>query len=437
MEPLFLAVVCACNAGLFREALREVYIPRIQRGDSCFTANVLGARSALLSVLTHFFEPGRLGSLVETDVEGQSLTAEDKLFVLMQTGLYLTATRGMAAPEIRICYERAESLCHFLDRPLLLYVALLGQWRYSVSTDTLTVAMEFAERVYSLTQKQKNPALIIGGYLALVVTRYFLGEFESGRQYTTRALQILRSTGVQTPAEEVDTPAISILSFEPLFQWHLGEILACHATMARAISLAKELNDMHGLAVVLYHAGWLAYFERNPTEAERCSSELIEVSTRQSFALWLAAGDVLRGWARSASGKTDEDISWIEDGIRDYRAIGTIVGLPLLLRIKAEALHLAHLTPEALEAIKEAEAVVARSGERMWCAELHRLRGVFLTALGAEEAQIEVSFQEAIKIAKEQKSVSLAKRAEATYAEYRPGQKASSSGGRGIRLPLW
>src|ERR1700751_1311842 len=95
MEPLFLAVVCGCNAGLFREALREVYIPRIQRGDSCFAANVLGARSALLSILTHFFEPGRLGSLVETDVQGQSLTAEDQLFVLMQAAQYLTATRGL------------------------------------------------------------------------------------------------------------------------------------------------------------------------------------------------------------------------------------------------------------------------------------------------------------------------------------------------------
>src|SRR6266436_1283121 len=33
MEPLFLAVICGCNAGLFREALHEVYIPRIQRGN--------------------------------------------------------------------------------------------------------------------------------------------------------------------------------------------------------------------------------------------------------------------------------------------------------------------------------------------------------------------------------------------------------------------
>jgi hypothetical protein len=39
--------------------------------------------------------------------------------------------------------------------------------------------------------------------------------------------------------------------------------------------------------------------------------------------------------------------------------------------------------------------------------------------MGAEEAQIEASFCEAIRIAKEQKSVSLQKRAEASHAEYR------------------
>ena len=73
-----------------------------------------------------------------------------------------------------------------------------------------------------------------------------------------------------------------------------------------------------------------------------------------------------------------------------------------------------------------------RSEERGWCAELHRLRGVFLTAIGADETQIEASFCAAISTAKEQKSISLAKRAEATYAEYRRQKRAS--GGRGFRL---
>jgi hypothetical protein len=99
MEPLFLAVICGCNAGLFREALHKVYIPRIQRGNAFFVSNTLGARGALLSVLVHFFEHGRWGSPVEKGAEGESLTAEDQLFILMQAGLYLTATRGYSAPE--------------------------------------------------------------------------------------------------------------------------------------------------------------------------------------------------------------------------------------------------------------------------------------------------------------------------------------------------
>src|SRR4029077_2707817 len=138
MEPLFLAVICGCNAGLFREALHEVYIPRIQRGNAFFAANVLGARGALLSVLTHFFERARWGSPVQTDVAGQSLTEEDQLFVLTQAGMYLTATRGHSTPEARICYERAEPLCDSLNRPLLLYSALIGQWRHFLLTGKLT-----------------------------------------------------------------------------------------------------------------------------------------------------------------------------------------------------------------------------------------------------------------------------------------------------------
>jgi hypothetical protein len=87
MEPLFLAVISGCNSGLFREALHEVYIPRIQRGNAAFAANSLGARGALLSVLIHFFEQESWDAPVQTGAEGHSLTAEDQLFILTQAGL--------------------------------------------------------------------------------------------------------------------------------------------------------------------------------------------------------------------------------------------------------------------------------------------------------------------------------------------------------------
>jgi adenylate cyclase len=205
--------------------------------------------------------------------------------------------------------------------------------------------------------------------------------------------------------------------------------------MAEAIALAKEVNDMPGLAVALCLAALLGYYKRNPAEVERLASDVIELSTPHHFAHWLVHGSVLRGWARSASGNTKEGIPWIEQGIRDLRATGTVLGLPGHLACKAEAFHLADRTSEALEAIKEAQAIAASSEERRWCAELHRLRGVFLAAMGADETQVDASFCEATRIAREQKSVSLEKRAEETYAEYRR-QRASASGGRGFRLLL-
>ena len=139
------------------------------------------------------------------------------------------------------------------------------------------------------------------------------------------------------------------------------------------------------------------------------------------------------GRLRMRPGSTAEGIAWIEDGIRDYQATGAMLRMPYFLALKAEAFYLAARPAKALEAIREAEALVEISAER-WCsAELHRLRGVFLAAMGADETKIEASFCAAIKIAKEQKSISLEKRAEATYVEYRR-QKVSGSQGRGFRL---
>ena len=435
MEPLFLAVICGCHAGLYRDALHEIYIPRIQREKASFAANVLGARGTLLSVLAHFFEHGRWGSPVEMGVEGQGLIAEDQLFILMQAALYLTVTRGFAALEARTCYQRVESLCHSLNRPLLLYSALISQWRYSLWTEKLTATMQIAERIHSLAQEQNDARLMMGAYRVLAATLYFLGDFETTLQYAIRGLEIWRSGGVQCQVEEVSAPAVNCLCFKALSEWHFGDIASCHATIAQAIPLAKELNDMPALAVALFFAGHVAHYESNRADVERLASDLIELSTRQNFALWLPIGAVLRGWARSAFGDAEEGIPLIEDGIKEYRATGSTVMVPYFLARKAEALHLADRTSEALEAIKEAEALAERFEERWWSAELHRLAGVLLAAMGAEETQIEASFCAAIRIAKEQKSVSLQKRAEATYAEYRR-QKVSGSGGRGFRLPI-
>ncbi len=97
--------------------------------------------------------------------------------------------------------------------------------------------------------------------------------------------------------------------------------------------------------------------------------------------------------------------------------------MPLWLAVKAEALNLADRSSEALEAIREAEAIAERFEIGCWYAELNRLRGVSLAALGADETRIETSFRAAIRIAREQKATSVETLAEASYAEYRAGKE--------------
>jgi len=242
-------------------------------------------------------------------------------------------------------------------------VALIGQWRYTLVTDKMSAAMQIAKRVYFLAQKQNDAALMIGACRALAGTFYYSGDFQSARQYAMRGVQIWRLGNVQSLEQDQHTPTVGCLCYAAMSEWQFGEIASAQANMAEAISLAKELNDTNALVHALVWAANLALYERDPAEVARLASEVIELSTRHNFAYWLALGAIWRGWALSASGNTADGIPWIEHGMRDYRATGS-VGVASHLVRKAEALYLADRTSEALEAISEAEALAERFEQR-------------------------------------------------------------------------
>ncbi|SRR5260370_862731 len=110
---------------------------------------------------------------------------------------------------------------------------------------------------------------MIGALAALAITHYFLGNFETSGQRAIQSVKLWRSQGAQSPVEEVDVPGVASLCYVALFKWYTGNITSSKATIEEAISLERELNDMHGLAVALSFAASLAYGERNLIEVER------------------------------------------------------------------------------------------------------------------------------------------------------------------------
>jgi hypothetical protein len=57
MAPLYAAVVHGCQAGKHQEALVEIFVGRINRGDAFFSTKQLGAFGSYAAVLSAFFEP--------------------------------------------------------------------------------------------------------------------------------------------------------------------------------------------------------------------------------------------------------------------------------------------------------------------------------------------------------------------------------------------
>ena len=62
--------------------------------------------------------------------------------------------------------------------------------------------MQFAQRIHSLGCEQNDSALKVGAYRALAPTAYFLGDFETAREYAMRGVAIWRSGAARQSIHE-------------------------------------------------------------------------------------------------------------------------------------------------------------------------------------------------------------------------------------------
>ena len=93
--------------------------------------------------------------------------------------------------------------------------ALMDQLRYSIDADKVAAAMPLAKRLCSLAQEENDSTLMIGACPAVGGTYHYLGDFETARQYYTRALQIWRSGGIRTPFQEVEAQRVLVCPSRP------------------------------------------------------------------------------------------------------------------------------------------------------------------------------------------------------------------------------
>jgi predicted ATPase len=135
---------------------------------------------------------------------------------------------------------------------------------------------------------------------------------------------------------------------------------------------------------------------------------IMALSRDQGFTLWVAWGMILQGWELSEQRQGPEGMAQIREGIAAWRATGAELFHPHFLTILARAYAEGGQATEGLSTVAEALALINSSGERLYEAELYRLKGeLLLQQAPTHDDEIETCFCRALEVAHRQQAKSL------------------------------
>ena len=210
-------------------------------------------------------------------------------------------------------------------------------------------------------------------------------------------------------------PGVCSLCIGSWSRWLLGypdQALRC-AHDAR--SLGEELSHPYSLGVAIGFASLVFQLCGRLEQASEWAAGTHSLASQHGYlgTSWNALARLARAWVLARRGKPQEALALTRESLKAQK-------IPMF-----RPYHLGNLSeiclhsgePErGLEAVAEGLAIVARTGERWWEAELHRLRGELMRASRAQASKVEPSFHLSLKIARRQEAKSLELRAATSLA---------------------
>jgi predicted ATPase len=342
-------------------------------------------------------------------------TAQE-LVLLIASGTPLMVTQGYGSSDVEHVYAQAYALCQKVEESPYLFSTLSGYGRVSLFRAEYQRVRALGEQLLAVAVRTQEPAHFLEAHFTLGSPLLWMGELEASlvHMQQSRVLydpQQHRSLVLRTGHDH----AVGCLTYEARALWFLGypdqAITRSYDALTRARDLAHPFSQARALTFVAV----LHQYRREVRQTHACAEELLVLSREHAYAQWVTMGMIMRGWAVAMQGHV-QGATQAREGLQPYLAMG-LNGYSYYVSLLTE-LHV-HLGQheEGLKALNEALSFVDKTGERVYEAELHRLKGALLLPLSpANHPEAESCFQKAIAIAHQQQAKSLELRAATSLA---------------------
>jgi predicted ATPase len=337
--------------------------------------------------------------------------AKQELALQIALGPVLMSTVGWGSAEVGATYQRAQELCRQVGDSSQLCGVLWGLWYFHLIRAELQTARQFAEQLFALAQSNQDRTLLLLAHRVRGQTLYLMGELPEAQAHLEQGARLYdpKQHG-ELGSRYGQDPGVICRSFAALALWHQGYADRAAEMSREALSLARGSPHSYTLVFALVLAANLHRLRREEGLTHEHAEAVATLSTEQGFTPFVFYGSIMAGWALAIRG--EDRIAQIRQGLAAWQAQVGELWRPFYCAMLAEAYGKMGQSEHALTLVSEALAIVDKTGERHFQAELFRLKGEFLLAFpGENQAEAEGCFRQAIAVAQKQSAKSFELRA--------------------------
>lgn len=375
-------------------------------------------RSAQIEAIAHL----KQGIAAVNELAGGRPRDRLELDLQLVLGPCMIATQGPAAKAAVTTFSRARELCARLgDPPESLHV-MFWLATAAVIRGELIRANETVIELKETARAQGDRPALLNARRGHGMILLFLGRLPEAITETEAALALFADSNeaerlaARAAGQDAGAAALALLSWA---LWLRGDADAAVDRINAALARADAVEHPHTRAYVRYYAAVLHALRGETAVALAYADHCLALSEDHGFRQWQGLARVIRDICTAGGNARADLFDAVTDAVSAYRDAGYHLGITSLLILLCPALLLRGQTTSAIEVIEQGLAIAECNGERVFLAELYRLKAQALLADldGEVSREAPALLLRALAIADEQRARSLALRIAADLAE--------------------
>jgi hypothetical protein len=326
-------------------------------------------------------------------------------------GPCLIATQGPASNKSMATFSRARDLCERLRDPPEQLQVMFWLTTASVIRGELPLAEETIAALLAIAEARGDRPALLNAMRGQAMIRLFMGYLTGAREAIERAFEAFEASSdeerllARAAGQDAGVADLALMSWT---LWLLGYADTAIARMEAAIQRADAINHPHSQAYAFYYASVLHALRGELLTAQRYAERCIALSEEHGFRQWRLA-HAIRGTCVTLLDPSSSALEEIRTALDEYRGAGYQLGITALYVLLCPALLSRNDCESALEVIERGLATTTGNSERIFEAELYRLKARALLVRGAADAGIAAQslLEQALTTARSQRAKAL------------------------------